>query len=319
MPDHPSGDPASLLDVRLRQLSYLREIARSGGVTPAAARLGVSQPSLSRALAGLERRVGVRLVERDGRGRRLTGAGEDVLAFAERVAAQVEALREQLGERARGERGTLRVGMIDAASLYVLPGVVRDFVARFPGADLALSVDTSAALLDRLRHFDLDLAFVVGPADSDLWSVEVEREPLVLYSPRGSPGDPAGSDCVLYPRGQRTRGLIDAGLAALGIEPRVTLESHNPEVLRQMVALGLGWSVLPPSIVERAGDALARGPLIAERILVGVRRADAPSHARRDAFLELALRARRSGTAPGPGAPLAGRASRTARPTPSGS
>jgi len=304
--DHRSGDQASLLDVRLRQLSYLREIARSGGVTPAAARLGVSQPSLSRSLASLERRVGVRLVERDGRGRRLTGEGEDVLAFAERVAAQVEALREQLGERARGERGTLRVGMIDAASLYVLPGVVRDFGTRFPGVDLRLSVDTSGALLDRLRHFDLDLAFVVGPADSDLWGVEVEREPLCLYAPRGSPGDPADSDWALYPRGQRTRGLIDAGLAALGIKPRVTLESHNPEVLRQMVALGLGWSVLPPPVVERGADALPRGQPIAERVLVGVRRADAPSHPRRDAFLELALRARRGGTTAEVGRPARG-------------
>ncbi len=293
MAEHSHADPASLLDVRLRQLSYLREIARAGGVMSAAPRLGVSQPALSRALANLERRVGVPLVERDGRGRRLTGEGEEVLAFAERVAAQVEDLREQLGERARGERGTLRVGMIDAASLYVLPGVVRDFAARFPGVDLRLSVDTSTTLLDRLRRFELDLAFVVGPAEADLWSAEVEREPLHLYAPPGLVSDPADSDWVLYPRGQRTRGLIDAGLAALGIDPRVTLESHNPEVLRQMVALGLGWSVLPDSVAERGGGALRRGRLVAERVLVGVRRADARPHPRRDAFLEFALRARR--------------------------
>ena len=288
-------DAASLLDVRLRHLHYLREIARAGGVTPAAARLGVSQPALSRALASLERRVGVPLVERDGRGRRLTGEGEEVLAFADRVAAQVEDLRDQLGERARGERGTLRVGMIDAANLYVLPGVVRDFRARFPGVELSLTVDTSNALLEGVRRFELDLAFVVGPAEADLSSVEIEREPLHLYAPRSSPDEPADSDWVLYPRGQRTRALIDAGLAALGIEPRVTLESHNPEVLRQMVVLGLGWSVLPPPVAGRGGGALRRGRRVAERVLVGVRRADARAHPRRDAFLALAVDARRGG------------------------
>ena len=301
MDDGADPGAASLLDVRLRHLAYLRETARAGGITTAAARLGVSQPALSRALASLERRVGVPLLERDGRGRRLTGEGEEVVAFASRVAAQVEDLREQLDERSRGERGTLRVGMIDAASLYVLPGVVRDFGARFPGVDLRLTVDTSTALLDRLRRLDLDLAFVVGPPEPDLWSVEVEREPLYVYAPPASPDDPAGSDWVLYPRGQRTRALIDAGLAAAGIEPRVTLESHNPEVLRQMVALGLGWSVLPLPVAEQRGGRLRRGRLVAERVLVAVRRADARPHPRRDAFLALAMGARRSPPAGGRG------------------
>ncbi len=290
------GGGAATLDVRLRQLTYLRETARAGRVTLAAERLGVSQPALSRALAELERRVGAPLFERDGRGRRLTGEGEEVLAFAERVGEQAEELRERMGERARGERGPLRVGMIDAASLYVLPDVVRRFAGRFPGVDLTLTVDSSTALLDRLRRFELDLAFVVGPADEDLWSVEVEREPLHLYAPPGRRGDPAASDWALYPRGQRTRGLIDAGLARLGIEPRVTLESHNPEVLRQMVVLGLGWSVLPPAVAERGSVALRRrrGPQVAERAIVGVRRSAAPRHPRREAFLALALEARRA-------------------------
>ncbi len=290
-----SGGDA-LLDVRLRQLAYLRETASAGGITLAAERLGMSQPALSRALVELERRAGAPLFERDVRRRRLTGDGEEMLAFAERVAAQVEALRERLGERSRSERGPLNVGMIDAASLYVLPDVVRRFGVRFPGVVLTLTVDTSVAILERLRRFELDLAFVVGPADEDLWSVEIEREPLHLYAPPGDSGDPADADWVLYPRGSRTRGLIDKGLARLGITPRVALESHNPEVLRQMVTLGLGWSVLPPAIAEFGRVVLRRRPgqEITERVLVGVQRATAPPHPRREAFLALALEARKS-------------------------
>jgi DNA-binding transcriptional LysR family regulator len=95
---------------------------------------------------------------------------------------------------------------------------------------------------------------------------------------------------MLYPAGSRTRAVIDAGLATLGIRPRVALESHNPEVLRQMVALGLGWTVLPlPVAEERAAaraPALRQGALVAERSLVGVRRqAENP---RVEAFLALA-------------------------------
>src|SRR4051812_8645618 len=113
--------------VTLRQLAYLREAARASSFTAAASALGLSQPALSQALSELERRVGVPLFEPAGRGRRITEDGTEVLAFAERVLAEAGELRDRLAARAGGETGTLRVGMIDAASLYVLPNVIRGY------------------------------------------------------------------------------------------------------------------------------------------------------------------------------------------------
>lgn len=277
----------------LRQLAYLREVARLDGFTRAAEALGVSQPALSQSLADLERRLGVPLFEPDGRHRRLTDEGREVLAFAERALSDLAALRERLDARRRGEAGLLRVGMIDAASLYVLPEVIRRYRLQHPEVELSLVVDTSTELTARLRAFELDLVFVVGaPADSDLRADEVLREPLYVFGPPASRlrTPPADADWVLYPAGSRTRAVIDAGLASLGIAPRVALESHNPEVLRQMVALGLGWTVLPLPVAEErsAGRAprLRQGPLVTERSLVGVRRR--AENARVEAFLALA-------------------------------
>jgi DNA-binding transcriptional LysR family regulator len=249
---------------------------------------------LSQSLADLERRLGVSLFESVGRQRRLTDDGREVLAFAEQVLAEAGALQERLGARARGEAGRLRVGMIDAASLYVLPDVIQRYRQTYPQVALSLYVDTSGELIRRLRAFEFDLVFAVGPPDEDLLAEDVSRESLYLYAPPGQSAEvlPTDADWVLYPVGSRTRATIDRGLAVLDIRPRVTLESHNPEVLRQMVALGLGWSVLPLGVAEEPGTPAIerREEPVAERSLVGMRRtADDP---RAEAFLDMAVRVR---------------------------
>ncbi|HEY8490741.1 MAG TPA: LysR family transcriptional regulator [Dehalococcoidia bacterium] len=283
---------AAPLNVHLQQLTYLREVARLGSVTRAAEALHLSQPALSQALAELERRLDVRLFERAGRGRRLTQAGEEVLAFAQRVLAEAEELQGRLERQRRGEGGVLRVGMIDAASLYLLPQVVRRYRAAFPGVQLELAVDASDELLRRLRAHELDLAVLVGPAEEDVEAIELAREPLYVYAPAGDARSMAEAEWVLYPETSRTRRIIEAAFAQRGVSPRVTLESGNPAVLRQMVVMGLGWSVLPPAVVEQGGTAsagLRQGELLTERPLVAARRRGAPDDPRADAFVRLAL------------------------------
>lgn len=300
--------------LHLRQFVYLREVARHGSFTRAAEALAVSQPALSQSIADLERRLGVTLFESVGRQRRLTDDGREVLAFAEQLLAESAQLQERLGARARGEQGSLRVGMIDAASLYVLPDVIQRYRRTHPNVSLSLYVDTSSELIRRLRAFDLDLVFVVGPPEDDLLAEEVSREALYLYAPPGGNADAFDpeADWVLYPEGSRTRAVIDGGLARLGIQPRVTLESHNPEVLRQMVALGLGWSVLPLDVAEDPDAAVMerRNEPVAERTLVGLRRT--MENPRAEAFLAMAVGPRakrgRAGKGRGRGRARAGEA-----------
>ena len=242
------------------------------------------------ALAALERQVGVPLFERAGRRRVLTEAGREVARFASEVLGRAGELRSWVAARRQGDVGSLAVGMIDAASLYLLPGAFGAFRASHPDVDLRLVVDTSEALMARLRRFELDLAFVIAPAGDDLEATPVRTEAMHVYAPIGATG-PVGAEWALYPAGSHTRSLIDDGLRRLGIAPRVTLESGNPEVLRQVVALGVGWSVLPAAVADedvRAGR-MVRRDRVAERTLLGVRRAAAAPDERVDAFLRLAL------------------------------
>ncbi len=276
-----------------QQLAYLREVARCGTLTAAAEALDVSQPALSQALAELERRLGVPLFERAGRRRVFTEPGAQVARFAEEVLGQAAELRAWLEAYSEGEGGTLSVGMVDAASLYVLPRAIERYREECASVQLRLKVDSSQVLLDQLRHFELDLAFVIGPVSDEFEAVPVRSEPLHIYAPPGvTGGPPRDADWALYHAGQ-TRTQIDEGLRWRGIHPNVVLESGNPEILRQVVALGLAWTVLPMEVAERGTPSLSsqRYEAIAERTLLGVRRAGSPADARVEAFLALALEA----------------------------
>lgn len=282
-------DDIGPLSIHLQQLTYLREVERAGTFTEAARRLHVSQPALSQSLAELERRVGLPLFEARGRRRELTEVGREAVRFASEVLGRTAEFRAWVESYREGGAGTLTVGMIDAASLYALPDAVREFRDAHPEVRLQLIVDTSSALVERLQRYELDLAFVVAPVTGEFDAVEVGREPLHIYAPTGDERPVEEADWVLYPAGSHTRQQIDEGLARLGVVPRVTLESHNPQVLRQMVELGFGWSVLPPAV---AGDGprLRQGRQVAVRTLLGLRRQGAVPDPRAEAFLGAATR-----------------------------
>lgn len=291
----PDGARAAL-NLHLQHLAYLREVERGPTWAAAARRLNVSQPALSQAMAELERRLGLTLFERAGRMRRLTDDGRATALFAREMLLRTEEFAATLESRRRGAGGTLRVGMIDAGSLYLLPEAMRRFRDDFPDVDLRLTVGPSAQLEAALLRFDIDLAFVI---DDDEPRPEIVRdriadEPLYMYAPPGTRGDAKRAEWVLYPPGSHTRDRIDEGLAQRSIVPRVRLESGNPQVLRQMVALGFGWSVLPAAVAEAAPSPLRRrrGGAVAVRTLCVARRRHAVTDPRVESFLALARRLR---------------------------
>ena len=139
-----------------------------------------------------------------------------------------------------------------------------------------------------IRAFELDLAFVIGPVEDDLAPTEIRRDPLHIYAPPGPWQELDEAEWVLDPAGS----LIDEGLARLGISPRVTIEGNNPEVLRQLVSLGFGWSVLPPAVAE-SGEGrkmeYARGVQVTELPLIAARPPRRASEPRADAYTRLVI------------------------------
>ncbi len=257
-------------DISIRQLEYLVAVAEAPTWATAADRVGVSASALSQGLAELERRVGVELFEPDGRRRRLRASARPVLDHARQVVALTGDLATWSARVRSAQSGRVRVGMIDVAAVDHYPDVLRAFLADRPEVELTLSVAPSAALLDDLRAGGLDLVVCVDPpappVGVDL--VPLRDEPIVVYAPVGTEvGDPrTWGPWVLFPEGSHTRHQIIEQLRELAAPLRVVADSHQPDVLREMVGLGLGWTVLPAA--SEGGDVLVRGPVLFDRTLV---------------------------------------------------
>ena len=238
----------------------------------AAAGLGVTPSALTQGLAELERRVGVPLFERHGRQTRLRPQAAEVLAHARRVVAETRDLARWAETRRSGSAGTVRLGTIDAVAVHHRADAIRRHRRVSPDLDLRLTVAPSGALLDSLRVGDLDLVVCVESADPPVGidTVICLEEPLHAYAPDGAAvGAPATwGPWVTYPDGSHTRSVIAAGLIAVGAPFEVVAESNQPDVLREMVRLGMGWAVLPEAQAEAGVESLER----VRRLPIGVRR-----------------------------------------------
>jgi DNA-binding transcriptional LysR family regulator len=270
--------PSVLPDVSIRQLEYLVAVAESPTWSIAAATVGVSPSALSQGLAELERRVGVDLFEPVGRRRVVRTSAAPLLDHARQVVALTGDVVRWADRLRTSRAGSVALGMIDVSAVVHHTELIRTFRHERPDVDLRLTVAPSAALLDDLRSGALDVVVCVEPP-SAIVGVDVEpllSEPLMVLAPAGvRVGAPATwGPWVLFPGSSHTRQRIEAELRALGAPVHVSAESHQPDVLVQMVRLGLGWTVLP---VEGAGpgDDVVVGPVLLRRQLVLARRAAA--------------------------------------------
>ena len=264
-------DP-TLPNLTIQQLEYMVAAAASPTRAAAAAGLGVTPSALTQGLAELERRVGVPVFERHGRQTRLRPQAAEVLAHARRVVAETRDLARWAETRRSGSAGTVRLGTIDAVAVHHRAAAIRHHRRVSPDLDLRLTVAPSGALLDSLRVGDLDLVVCVESADPPVGidTVICLEEPLHAYAPDGAAvGAPATwGPWVTYPDGSHTRSVIAAGLMAVGAPFEVVAESNQPDVLREMVRLGMGWAVLPEAQAEAGVESLER----VRRLPIGVRR-----------------------------------------------
>lgn len=297
-----------LPNLSVHQLLYVREAARAPSWSEAARRLGVTQPALSQGVAEVERRLDVKLFDRRARRRSPTPELAEVLKVAEQILARVDDLDHRLEELRSGRRGTVRIGMIDTAALGPLAPAISAFRTRHPDITLTIVVEPSVSLSERVASGELDLAVVVAPnavtttlgtqlsvtplfaegiyvypavetmpdrvTDTIVGTVTGTRVGTAKTRSRRKPAE--WGPWVTYPAGSQSRELIAAALARLGVPMEVVAESSNPDVLRQMVRLGVGWCALPHDVAEAGDQPLKRipGRPLAVRNIAAIRRTD---------------------------------------------
>ena len=262
-----------------QQLEYLLAIDRRPTWGEAAADVGVTPSALSQGIAELERRLGLRLFERDGRRRVPTRDHAEVLRYASATVAATHDLARWLQQRRGARTGIVRLGLIDAAATHHFRDALRRYRSERPDVELHLTVGPSASLLTQLRRAEVDLVACVRPAETPP-GIEVEHvldDPLAVLAPEDARGrrPEQWGPWVTFPVGSHSRAIIAEALRAVGARFDVVAESHQPEVLREMVRLGLGWTVLPLAGLGPVADLRVVREVVAVRELVLARRSSA--------------------------------------------
>jgi len=236
------------------RMRLLVEIERQGSVSGAAAAIGIGQPSASQHLRLLEAAAGQRLVERTGRGSRLTEAGQVLAARAGQALSSLGAADEELDALAGLQTGTIHLGASTAPGVYLLPDTLGCFKRDYPGVTVEVEVAASGEILRRLLSGRVQLA-LVGAATADE-RIELEpfledeivgvAKPGLLPLRNGALATARLPEFMLLSReaGSSSQRAIDDEIRSIGIDPAGVWELGSSEAIKRAAREGLGIAFL---------------------------------------------------------------------------
>lgn len=240
------------------QLRTFVAVADAGSVRAAADQLMVTPSAVSTALAALQERVGIALVVREGRGVRLTAAGQAYAGYARRILGLLETARVAATGEVDPAHGELRLGALTTAAEQVVPALLAGFSERFPTVGLHLEVGNRERVRALLDHHEVDLVVSGRPAPGPAQQVHgVRANALVVVAPAGRAPGPdvlawlGAQTWLLREHGSGTRATTSAWLDHLELAPRTLTLGSNVAIVAA-VAAGLGVT-----LVSR--DAVAHG------------------------------------------------------------
>jgi len=244
--------------VTLTQLRAFAALARAGSVHEAARQLFVSQPSVSAALAALEREVGSELIERHGRGVRLTAAGLAYAPYAEAMLGLLEQGQQAAREAERPALARVRVIAVNTAGEYLLPPLIQAYRRVEPDVEVLLEIGNRRTVLDHVEARKADLGIGGRPHGRRLEGRPFLDNELVVVG-REPVEDLDAATWLLREEGSGTRAATEAFLAEAGIEPREILTLGSNGAVKQALSIGLGVTLISTHAVQRE---LRQGTLI---------------------------------------------------------
>ncbi len=245
--------------VTVTQLRAFLAVVRHGSVTAAAEELVVTQPSVSAAVAALERELDLKLTERDGRSVRPTPAGEAYARYARDVLGLLKEGSEVAADAARGVGNRLRIAAVTTAAEHLLPPLMRAFGEHHPELQLSLHVGNREDVFRRLEAHEADLAISGRPPEGrGFEGVAFTDNEFVLIT---HPGDPlakrswvaveelARTPWLMREQGSGTRRLCEVYLDSHQLQPSLlTLGSNG--AIKNGARMGLGIALQSQRAVE---------------------------------------------------------------------
>ena len=254
--------------MKLQQLRYIVEIERRGlNVSEAAETLFTSQPGISKQVRMLEDELGIIIFERSGK--RFVGVtepGRVVLRMAERMLREAENLRRVGQEYAAGDTGSLILAATHTQARYVLPLVVRDFVARHPKVQLEIRQGNPTQIAEWVAAGEADIGIATEALNQfeSLVTLPVRQWNHCVIAPENHPITTNQSlnlielarwPLITYDASFTGRSRINHAFERLELKPRVVLTALDSDVIKTYVGLGMGLGIISALAYDRERDA----------------------------------------------------------------
>jgi molybdate transport repressor ModE-like protein len=280
------------------RLRLLAELDRHGSVSAAARAVGIGQPSASEHIRLLEAAAGQRLVERNGRGSRLTEAGRILASHASQALATLAAGEEELHALAGLESGTIHIGASTTPGVYLLPDTLGCFRRDHPNVTVEVEIDSTGEIIERLVAGRIQLALVgetgvderveMTPFLADE-IVGIAKPGLVPTRNGGAKAEALAEETMLVREpSSSTRQVAERALREAGIHPARLWELDSSEAIKRAVREGLGVAFLSRYAVVEEVDRgelesfrLAGRPKIERRLYIARRAGRPPSPSER--------------------------------------
>ena len=269
-------NPGDAVDIA--NLNAFTAVADTASFSLAAERLHLTQPAVSKRIAALEAELDTLLFDRLGRKVLLTEAGRMLLPRARRILVEAEDSRRALRNLSGRVAGVLSLATSHHIGLHRLPPVLREYASRYAEVQLDMHFMDSEVACEVVAKGDVELGIVTLPTDPSpplqtfpvwtdrLLAVANREHPLAQQGPI-SPALLSRYPAIMPGEATFTRRIIDRLFQPWGIQLQVAFATNYLETIKMMVSVGLGWSILPHTMVD--GDLVALGvtDLKAERTL----------------------------------------------------
>jgi DNA-binding transcriptional LysR family regulator len=236
-------------------------VTETGSFSRAAEKLFITQPAVSKRIATLEQSLHTILFDRIGKQVQLTEAGQALVPGYRRILAEMEESRRILSHLSQQTGGTLSLATSHHIGLYRLPEVLKEYTRRYRDVELDIHFMESEQAMPKLQHGDIELALVTLPdaPERHLRHIEVWSDPMhcvvakrhaLAKQARVSLKQLLQTPAILPASGTHTRELVDAALGHQ-LPQKIILQTSYLETIKAMVQAGLGWSLLPDSMIDK--------------------------------------------------------------------
>lgn len=280
-------ESSDVRNLNLDQLQTLQEVVALGSFSAAASKLHLTQPAVSLQIRELEKRLGVRLVERIGKRAYATPAGEELIVHARRLAEDAEQALAAMRRHREGWLGRVRLGTSVAVCTYLLPPVLARLRREHRDLEVVINVDTTENAVARILANQLDIGLVTMPVKEHpaIEVVPIREDPMMAFFSGAERNLPAvatarylaGRDLILNQRLSQTYRIIAQWFAQAGVELNPIMELGNSEAIKPLIAAGVGVGILP---LERKQGMLVYGrtqvrplePVLMRKLAIVMRR-----------------------------------------------